>query len=321
MKHSTTFRLFAALLVLSMLLLTACQGAQPAVEVPVVDKEAVSGQTGQGTVENLNSSNAPDGAYNEGIVLVKSDKPLTDNMLAQLDFVSAEPLYAGSSWYSVKLGASQNTQEAVSYLRELDCFDAVDYDYVMAADESSDNAAVTDNPDYSKQTNLGVHDIPNGWTKNGKHPGGSPDVIVAVIDTGVDYNHLDLRNNIWINTAEIPDNGKDDDGNGYIDDVYGWDCVGNDKDPMDDNGHGTHVAGIIAAENNKIGGVGIAYDCKIMVLKAGNSSGYFNNSDIAEAIQYAYMNGASVINMSFGGGLNLNLCLNILKRLRLRTRN
>ena len=301
MKHSTTFRLFTALLVLSMLL-TACQGAQPAVEVPAVDKEAVSGQTGQGTVENLNSSNAPDGAYNEGIVLVKSDKPLTDNVLAQLDFVSAEPLYAGSSWYSVKLGASQNTQEAVSYLRELDCFDAVDYDYVMAADESSENAAVTDNPDYSKQTNLGVHDIPNGWTKNGKHPGGSPDVIVAVIDTGVDYNHLDLRNNIWINTAEIPDNGKDDDGNGYIDDVYGWDCVGNDKDPMDDNGHGTHVAGIIAAENNKIGGVGIAYDCKIMVLKAGNSSGYFNNSDIAEAIQYAYMNGASVINMSFGGG-------------------
>lgn len=70
---------------------------------------------------------------------------------------------------------------------------------------------------------------------------------------------------------------------------------------MDDNGHGTHVAGVIAAENNGIGGVGVAFNSKIMVLKAGNSSGHFNNSDIAEAIQYAYMNGASVINMSFGG--------------------
>lgn len=104
-----------------------------------------------------------------------------------------------------------------------------------------------------------------------------------------------------MNSAEIPGNGIDDDGNGYVDDVYGWDFVGDDNDPMDDNGHGTHVAGIAAAENNKTGTVGVAYNCKIMCLKAGNSSGYFNNSDIAEAIQYAYMNGASVINMSFGG--------------------
>jgi hypothetical protein len=131
--------------------------------------------------------------------------------------------------------------------------------------------------------------------------GGTPDVVVAIIDTGVDYNHIDLRNNIWVNTAEIPDNGVDDDGNGYIDDYYGWDCVNNDNDPMDDNGHGTHVAGIVAAENNETGTVGIAFGCMVMCIKAGNASGYFNNSDIAEAIQYAYMNGASVINMSFGG--------------------
>ena len=82
-------------------------------------------------------------------------------------------------------------------------------------------------------------------------------------------------------TYILPKGNFATDGNGYVDDDYGWNCVGDNNDPIDDNGHGTHVAGIIAAENNKIGGVGVAYNCKVMVLKAGNSSGYFNNSDIA----------------------------------------
>ena len=244
---------------------------------------------------------APKGEFNKGVVLVKFEKNFDANAFGTLEYISAETLFEGSKWYSVKLKDESKTEEAVEYLSKLGTFEKVDYDYVMGVTAEVDSAKVTDNPNYDKQVNLGVHNIPHGWTQNGKHPGGSSDVIVAVIDTGVDYNHLDLRNNIWVNTAEIANNGKDDDGNGYIDDVYGWDCVGNDKDPMDDNGHGTHVAGIIAAENNKIGGIGVAYNCKVMVLKAGNSSGYFNNSDIAEAVQYAYMNGASVINMSFGG--------------------
>ena len=241
----------------------------------------------------------PNGEYNEGVVLVKVKESFNKEDLGTLEYTSAEPLYKGSKWYTIELSDASKTEEAVSYLSGLGCFENVDYDYIMATTGPKEDAK--DNPKYDDQVNLGLSNIPNGWTHNGKAPGGSPDVVVAVIDTGVDYNHLDLRNNIWINTAEIADNGKDDDGNGYIDDVYGWDCVGNDNDPMDDNGHGTHVAGIIAAENNKEGGIGVAYNCKVMVLKAGNSSGYFNNSDIAEAIQYAYMNGASVINMSFGG--------------------
>ena len=261
---------------------------------------------GANSVETENSTTpndavcAPAGEYNPGTVLVKVAEEFTAAAMGEVSYVGAEALYTGSKWYSVQLADASKTEDAVTYLSNLGTFAAVDYDYVMGV-ETDGEAKVTDNPDYDKQTNLGLHNIPNGWLHNGKHPGGSSDVVIAVIDTGVDYSHLDLRNNIWINIAEIPDNGRDDDGNGYVDDVYGWDCVGNDKDPMDDNGHGTHVAGIIAAENNKIGGVGVAYNCKVMVLKAGNSSGYFNNSDIAEAVQYAYMNGASVINMSFGG--------------------
>lgn len=137
-------------------------------------------------------------------------------------------------------------------------------------------------------------------------PGGDPTVTVAVIDTGVDYNHEDLRANMWTNPNEIPGNGIDDDGDGYVDDVYGANVLdgaeGTDAgDPMDDHGHGTHVAGIIAASNNHKGSMGIAYNCKIMAIKAGNGSGYFTNSAIAKAVTYAYEHGADVINMSFGG--------------------
>ena len=241
----------------------------------------------------------PAGAYTPGVVLVKVKEAFDQKDAGTLEYTSAAPIYHGSKWYRLELSDAAKTDEAVTYLTERGTFASVDFDYVMGVNGTKEDAA--GNPNYDQQVNLGLSNIPNGWTVNGKAPGGSPDVVIAVIDTGVDYHHPDLCNNIWVNTAEIPDNGKDDDGNGYIDDLYGWDCVGNDNSPMDDNGHGTHVAGIIAAENNKEGGIGVAYNCKVMVLKAGNSSGYFNNSDIAEAIQYAYMNGASVINMSFGG--------------------
>ena len=303
-----TIRLLSLLLLVCMLLSSCSQVINEVTNDNVVNSNSVIEQKPTNNNANLsatvNNTTPKKGTYNEGVVLVKYDGEFKTDLLAELNFVSVEPLYSGSSWQTVKLDESVDTEEAVKYLTELNYFEKVDYDYVMGVTADVTTVDVSSNPDYASQSNHKPHKIPEGWEevkKNGKHPGGSPDVIVAVIDTGVDYNHLDLRNNIWVNPAEIPDNGMDDDGNGYIDDIYGWDCVGNDKDPMDDNGHGTHVAGIIAAENNNIGGVGVAYNCKIMVLKAGNSSGHFNNSDIAEAIQYAYMNGASVINMSFGG--------------------
>ena len=247
---------------------------------------------------------APKGEYNKGVVLVKNEKGVSKSALTDVSYKSVEPLYDGSTWYKVTLNASQDTEKAVETLATLDIFEKVDYDYVMKGDGEVQSVDISGNgydPAPGHLETLGIH---KAWLNSGGNnhaPGGSSDVVVAVIDTGVDYNHEDLRNNIWYNPAEIPDNGIDDDGNGYVDDVRGWDCVGDDNDPMDDNGHGTHVAGIVAAENNKVGTVGVAFNCKIMVLKAGSSAGYFNNSDIAEAVQYAYMNGASVINMSFGG--------------------
>ena len=137
--------------------------------------------------------------------------------------------------------------------------------------------------------------------ENGKHPGGDASIVVAVIDTGVDFTHGDLRDNMWVNEKETAGDGRDNDGNGYVDDYYGVDIVAGRGNGMDDHGHGTHVAGVIAAVNNLQGTVGVAFNTKIMSVKAGMSSGYFTQDAIAKAILYAYENGADVINMSFGG--------------------
>ncbi|MBR7176664.1 MAG: S8 family serine peptidase, partial [Clostridia bacterium] len=285
---------------------------QPVATKPSQDVENIlSANTQQNTVEQTPSKRpqekkdyAPKGEYNKGVVLVKNKDGVKNSTLTSIFYKSVEQLYAGSTWYKITLKDNQDTEEAVKALASTEHFEDVDYDYVMQADGEVDSIDISGNsyapnPEYLKT--LGVDDAWKFMKQNDVPAGGVPDVIVAVIDTGVDYNHEDLRNNIWTNPGEIPNNGIDDDGNGYIDDIRGWDCAGNDNDPMDDNGHGTHVAGIVAAENNKVGTVGVAYNCKIMVLKASNAAGVFTQSDIAKAINYAYMNGASVINMSFGG--------------------
>jgi subtilisin family serine protease len=131
------------------------------------------------------------------------------------------------------------------------------------------------------------------------------DVIVAVVDSGVDYNHPDLSANIWINTQEIPDNGIDDDGNGRIDDVRGWDFVNNENGPMDQNGHGTHVSGTIGAVGDNFTGVpGTAWHVKLMPVRGLGADGYGYTSDLIDGIEYADANGADIINLSWGGENN-----------------
>ncbi|QOV24145.1 S8 family peptidase [Anabaenopsis elenkinii] len=125
-------------------------------------------------------------------------------------------------------------------------------------------------------------------------------VVVAVLDTGVDYNHPDLKDNIWVNPSEIPGNGIDNDRNGYIDDTQGWNFADNSNNVIDLNGHGTHVAGTIAGGNNGFGVTGIAYDAKIMPVKVLNQQGSGSSNAVAEGIYYAVNNGARVINLSLG---------------------
>ncbi len=133
---------------------------------------------------------------------------------------------------------------------------------------------------------------------------GSHDVVVAVLGTGVDVNHPDLKDNIWINEDEIPDNGEDDDENGYIDDVHGWnfESANNEVTPESDyygiEGHETMVAGVIAAAgNNGIGVTGVNWKCSIMALRVSLN---ITSAEVAEALDYAAVNSVHILNMSFG---------------------
>ncbi|MBT7132569.1 MAG: S8 family serine peptidase, partial [Actinobacteria bacterium] len=141
-------------------------------------------------------------------------------------------------------------------------------------------------------------DAPGAWAQTL----GDPSVVVAIIDTGVDLDHPDLAANIWTNSGEIAGNGIDDDGNGYIDDLHGWDFVNNDGDPNDDNNHGTHVAGTIAAVADSVGVVGVAPNSKVMALKFLDANGSGLTSNAVTALAYAVDNGAQISNNSWGGG-------------------
>jgi len=125
--------------------------------------------------------------------------------------------------------------------------------------------------------------------------------IVAVIDTGISYTHEDLKDNMWKNPGEIPSNGRDDDSNGFIDDIYGYDFLNNDGNPIDDNGHGSHCAGTIAAVgNNGLGVIGVAPGVKLMAVKGLDKGGSGTTADLAEGVKYAVDNGARVLSNSWG---------------------
>ncbi|MCP4724513.1 MAG: S8 family serine peptidase, partial [bacterium] len=178
---------------------------------------------------------------------------------------------------------------------------------------------ITDDPREGEQFYLEQINAQNGWELET----GDRNVLVGVLDTGIDYHHPDLENNVWVNEGEDINNngvydaadlnGVDDDGNGYIDDIIGWDFthtpdfpddgdyLDDDFDPMDEHGHGTRMAGIIAAERgNGIGVSGIAPGVRVMALRAGTKNGYLEEDDVARAIIYGIQNGAQIINMSFG---------------------
>lgn len=215
-------------------------------------------------------------------------------------------------WYAVSLETA-SAYETLEKICDAPGVVSIQPDYVY---ESFDYIEDNTEPDpfYEKQWGLGMVQAQEAWNElKSEEP-----VVIAVIDTGVDIKHEDLKENIWINEGEIPGNGKDDDGNGYIDDVYGWDFYNGDKsvcsyskdgraNPADNDNHGTHCAGTIAAvANNGVGIRGVAsnLNVKIMVIKAlGGANGATSSKKLIKAIQYATSNGADLINASWGGGV------------------
>ena len=192
--------------------------------------------------------------------------------------------------------------DAVERLQRDPRVEFVEPNYVLHADQLFPN-----DPRFAEQ--WGLHntgqpagkadadiDAPEAWAGG---TGGA--VLIGVIDSGIDLHHPDLKNNIFTNPGEVPSNGVDDDGNGYADDVHGWDFVNDDNDPDDDNGHGTHVGGIIAASGgNAVGVTGVCWSARMLPLKFLDETGSGATSDAILAIQYAVRMGVKVANASWG---------------------
>jgi subtilisin family serine protease len=226
-----------------------------------------------------------------------------------------------SQWRLVKIPANTDLQKVKAKLAQDPRVEAVELNYKVSLDPFSNSF------NFNQSLNdISLQSTPNDpqfnllWALNNTgQTGGTPDadidapeawniqqgsknVVVAVVDTGVDYNHQDLAANIWTNTGEIGNDGIDNDGNGYIDDVRGYDFINNDNDPMDDYSHGSHVAGTIGAVgNNNIGVVGVSPKVSIMPLKIFTAYGSTDISTIVKGINYATKKGAKVINASYGG--------------------
>ncbi|HUO49863.1 MAG TPA: S8 family serine peptidase, partial [Acidimicrobiales bacterium] len=196
--------------------------------------------------------------------------------------------------YVVDTGAQSAAQRARTLAR-LKLDPQVEY----AEEDRPVRAFFTPNdPLYPQLYGLAKIGAPSAWdTARGSG------VVVAVVDTGLDFTHPDIDANVWTNPGEVPGNGIDDDGNGLVDDWRGWDFVGDgDNDPRDENGHGTHVAGTVAAEgNNGLGVIGVAWQARVMAVRALDADGSGEASGLAAAIVYATDEGADVINASWGG--------------------
>jgi len=210
----------------------------------------------------------------------------------------------------LKIPKGGDLGKAMAELRASGAYEYVEPDFVVHADNSPND------PDFTSGAQWGLHntgqnsgvadadiDAPEGWDARTD----ATTAIIAVIDSGVRYTHEDLATNMWRNPGESGDgketNGIDDDGNGYVDDVFGINAITNSGNPMDDNGHGTHVSGTAGAVgNNGKGGSGVAWNARIMACKFLASNGSGAISDAIKCIEYARLRGAKVMNNSWGGG-------------------
>jgi subtilisin family serine protease len=230
----------------------------------------------------------------------------------------------GSGWYKISVADDAAMEDAVSLAKDIDGVELVEPNYIYTTNMGGwmpkpkptqppangggpnyepvpalPGTPVSD-PDIAKLYGLDKIDAAGAWEMER----GQKSVVVADIDTGADYNHKDLINNMWRNTKEIPGDGIDNDNNGFKDDVVGVDFRDKDSRPFDDNQHGSHTAGTIGATGgNGVGISGVAQNASIMVLRfLGGSQGSGTSEDAIKAIDYATKNGAQIMSNSWGGG-------------------
>lgn len=260
-------------------------------------------------------NNPLDFPYAEGQILVRYLSQTSPQMRDEIRMqVSDEPAledYIVPNLELVKLPQGQSVQEALEYFSKMPgVMYAVPNHLVSVVggafpprpfpNPNPDPDLDYNDPFFDRSYGINLIGSPKSWKEFSM---GSREVIVGVIDTGIDYTHEDIAANIWKNTKEIPANGVDDDANGFIDDVYGWNFENNTNSPFDDNRHGTHVAGTIGAlANNGIGTIGVSPRVSLMACKFLNKDGWGRVDAAIQCISYAVKMGAKVLNNSWGGG-------------------
>jgi len=269
---------------------------------------AVAGPVSSEMAAPHSSPQAP--AFAPGELLVKFRAEVRQEAAADFQAwfgISTRKTFAINGYQLVKLPEGADIEEVLEIYLEDPDVEHAEPNYIVYAD-----ATIPDDTEFNKLWGLNNNgqnvngtsgtadadiDAPEAWDVTT----GSSDIVVAVIDSGVDINHPDLQSNIWTNSGETPGNGLDDDFNGYIDDVNGYDFYMNDGDPRDAHGHGTHVAGTIAAIGDNAKGItGVSWSTKIMALRFLDAWGNGTTANAISAIEYANAMGADIINNSWG---------------------
>ncbi len=267
-------------------------------------------------MSNVYAANLPDAIPGEYIVKFKDS--------ASFDFKSLQGIQLQevfkTEWANLAL-IKVSDDQAINILKENPQVELIEPNYIWRINS---RLKIPNDPKFKKQ--WGLRNKRWGW---GKKPdinalkawdhlrkyGANKEIVIAVIDSGINYKHKDLKANIWTNPLEL--NGKkgvDEDGNGFFDDIYGYDFVNVDGDPMDDNGHGTHCAGVIGAvHNNKIGIAGVMYNIKLMGLKFINRNGQGTTMAAIKAIEYATKQNVDVMSNSWGSSSYSRMLENAIK--------
>lgn len=239
------------------------------------------------------------GISSERAMVIKRFQLANDMVVLELE---PEPTFNSTLPLDREFSPRQKLLQRIEDLQATGMFEFVEPDYLQTIDLAPTDSSFNNGLLWGLKNNTlpGADiDAETAWNVTT----GSSDVIVAVIDTGIRYTHQDLETQMWQNPGEVPGNGVDDDNDGYVDNVFGINAINNRGDPMDDNNHGTHVAGTIGAQANGGGGhVGVVWNVQLMACKFLNEFGSGTTSDAIECINFAIANGAKILNNSWGGG-------------------